>query len=72
MTRLLRIDAVADIYGVSVKTIRRKLITRDGSVAAPAFEKPWRWRESDIDRHINTHSVVEQRRTRNRRLQAVS
>lgn len=72
MTRLLRIDEVAERYAVSVKTIRRKLIVRDGSIAAPAFERPWRWRETDVERHIATSSVTDQRRTRTRRLRAVS
>ena len=68
MTTLLRIHEVAARYAVSEKTIRRKLIARDGSIAAPAFDHPWRWRAADVERHIATSSVTDLQRTRARRL----
>jgi hypothetical protein len=64
VTRLLRIADVAARYSVSVKTVRRALVRRDGTIAPPCMERPWRWREADVERHLQTMSVSFQRQRR--------
>jgi len=69
---LIPLREVARRYGVSTKTVRRALVRGDRSIAAPAFNRPWRWRESDVDRHIATNTVTEQRQRRARHLRDVT
>jgi len=69
---LIPLREVARRYGVSTKTIRRALVSGDGAIVPPAFCRPWRWRESDVDRHIATNTVTHQRQVRARRLRDVS
>lgn len=68
---LIPLREVARRYGLSTKTVRRALIRRDGAIVPPAFDRPWRWRESEVDAHIAGNSVTEQRRLRARRLRAI-
>lgn len=65
---LLRMADIVARYGVSEKTVRRVLKRRDGSIAAPAFDRPWRWRASDVDAHIAGNEVTDQRKRRRDRL----
>ncbi len=65
--RLLTLPAVADIYGVSTRTIHRMLKRGDDSLPLPVRTRPrFKWRQSDIDARLRRLSVVDELRTEDR------
>lgn len=66
---LIGASKVALRYGVTPRHLSRLVKKRDGSVAAPCREHPYRWRVSDVDAHIAGLSVVEQRQQRAKQAQ---
>jgi hypothetical protein len=60
--RLLTLADVAARYAVSTRTARRMVARRDGSIALPCRVRPFRWRASDVDRHLRTMTITDQLR----------
>lgn len=61
--RLLTLSAVAAIYGVCTRTIRRMLQRGDDTLPHPVRTRPrYRWRQSDIDARLRRLSLVDELR----------
>ncbi|MCC6650664.1 MAG: helix-turn-helix domain-containing protein [Candidatus Eisenbacteria bacterium] len=59
--RLLTLPAVADIYDVCPRTIRRMLKRGDDTLPLPVRTKPrFKWRQSDIDARLRRLSLVDE------------
>lgn len=63
MDRLLSLASVAEVYGVSTRTIRRWLAGDEAArawVAVPCRVRPYRWRASDVSAHLRRLTVADQ------------
>jgi hypothetical protein len=61
MPRLLRAREYAEAMHISLRTVKRQLQHGTCEVA-PAFVAPYRWRAAEVARHIETSSLLFDRR----------
>jgi predicted DNA-binding transcriptional regulator AlpA len=58
---LMRYRRVAAILAIHPRTLYHRVRRGDRSVPQPAYLRPMRWRREDVQQHIETHSIVQQR-----------
>jgi predicted DNA-binding transcriptional regulator AlpA len=58
LMRYIRVAAALDIHP---RTLYQRVQRGDRSVPQPAYLRPMRWRREDVQQHIETHSIVQQR-----------